>query len=312
MLLLTLAGGCGYDRMAGESMGTTYAIEGNCDLPAQRIDATLARVNRRMSTYDAKSELSAFNRAAVGESVVVSAELLAVVAAATALSERTNGAFDATVAPLVALWGFGANAKPPPPAAADVAKTLRRVGYRLVRHEHDPPRLRKLAPVALDLSGVAKGHAVDALAALLGEAGCTAFLIELGGEIRAAGLSANGGRWRIGVEWPGRPGYAATLTVRDAAVATSGLYRQRRPLEDRDATHVIDPGTGYPVSHSTESATIVATSALEADALATALLVMGAETGIRFAERHDIAALFITRTTEGFAVTQSTAMTAHR
>ena len=314
LLPALLAPGCGYERVDGHTMGTTYSIQADCGLARPQVESVLAEVNRQMSTYDASSELVAFNRAPVGEPVRVAEQVVDVVAAARRYSTLTDGAFDATVAPLVALWGFGADASSVPPTAADIQAALGEVGHDRVRHERQPPRLEKLAPVALDLSALAKGHAVDELARTVRTAGCAAFLIEIGGEVRVAGASPGGGPWHVGVESP-LGGHLAVLKVTEGAVATSGDYRQRPRFDAADGPrvgHVIDPRTGYPADHDTALVTVVAETAREADALATAFLVMGAAHGQAFATRHDIAALFATRDGTNLAITQSPAMAKYR
>ena len=311
--LLLLAPGCGYEHMQGRSMGTGYAVQANCALPQARIRAALARVNRQMSTFDPDSELSTFNRADIGQAIAVSPELVEVVAAARALSQRTGGAFDATVAPLVALWGFGAQAATTEPTTAQVRAARAEVGSHKVRVARRPPRLEKRAPVTLDLSAIAKGHAVDALAQVLQAAGCDAFLIELGGEIRSAGPAPGGGRWRIAIESPNNAdGPLVTLLLREGAVATSGDYRQRRVVDGVAVSHIIDPRTGHPLRHQTRSVTVVAATAREADGLATALLVMGERDGVAFAVQHGIAALIVVQEVGSFAIRESPAMAAYR
>ena len=312
-LTALLPTGCGYERLDGHTMGTTFSVQGDCALPRRAVERVLAEVNRQTSTYLRSSELMAFNRAPVGEPVPVSAQLVDMVAAAGDFAALTDGAFDATVAPLVGLWGFGPQARATPPTAAQIAAARAQVGHNRVRHQRDPPRLAKLAPVRLDLSGIAKGHAVDVLAVALRQAGCEAFLIEIGGEIRASGSSPGGGAWRVGVEHPRRSGHLVVLALKSEAVATSGGYRQRSRFASPASAHVIDPRTGRPVGHDTVSATVVAGTARRADALATALLVMGAADGLEFAARHGIAALFVTRGVgDALAVRQSPAMARYR
>lgn len=304
MLAGALLPGCGYERVTGDAMGTTYTVLGDCALPAARLDAALRQVNRQMSTYDPDSELSIFNRAGVGETVHVSVALAEVATAAQALAERTGGAFDATVAPLVALWGFGARAQAHAPTAAQVDAARSRVGHRKVRVEAAPPRLLKQAPATLDLSAIAKGYAVDQLAELLRSSKCADFLVELGGEVRTAGTAPGGGRWQVAVESPDG-GQLATLRLRDGAVATSGDYGQHRVVDGKRVSHIIDPRTGHPVRHQTASVTVVAATAMEADGLATALLVLGAREGLAFAARRDVAAMFVVRQDDGFAIRET-------
>jgi len=293
-------------------MGTTYAVEAVCpgSLPRERVDGELARINRLMSTYDPDSELSRFNRSAVGADFGAAPETVEVVAAALAVAERSGGALDPTVAPLVALWGFGADPASEPPRDSDIAEAMASVGHRKLVYRRDPPSLRKLAPVTVDLSAIAKGYAVDRLAAVLADARCDAYLIELGGEIRAFGRAPGGGPWRIGVDVPSGTGFAATISLENGGLATSGDYRQFRQHDGVRLSHIIDPRTGYPVDHGVASVTVVADTAMMADAHATALLVMGEE-GLAFAEANGLAALFIVRTADGFRIAPTAAMAAY-
>ena len=314
VLTLTLAlSGCGYDRVSGEAMGTSYLIEADCPgpLPGQQAEAELTRITRLMSTYDPNSELSRFNREPAGSAVVVSPDVATVVAAAAEVAERTRGAFDATVAPLVALWGFGANPARELPSATEVSATNRLVGHRRIAHHLDPPRLVKLAPATLDLSGIAKGYAVDRLAGLLEDRDCRGYLVELGGEIRTRGSAPDGGPWRIGVESPIAPQLATTIVLNRGALATSGDYRQYRERDGVRFSHIIDPRTGYPVKHGLASVTVVADTAMLADAYATALLVMGEIEGRRFAQDNRLAALFLVRSDAGFETFVSDTMAGH-
>ena len=294
-------------------MGTTYSIQADCSgsLPHDRIDAELARINALMSTYDRHSELSRFNRGPTGVAVPVSSELVAVVGAAFVVSEQTQGAFDATVAPLVALWGFGADAAHRVPGDDEVARTLRSVDYRRVAHNPDPPTLEKLLPATLDLSGIAKGFAVDRVAGLLDDARCGSYLIEFGGEVRASGNPSGGGPWRVGVESPSGPDFVSTLLLENGALATSGDYRQYRETDGVRVSHIIDPRTGYPVRHRLASVTVVAETTMMADAYATAMLVMGEVEARRFADEMGLAALFVVRANGGFETFYSKAMAAY-
>ena len=308
-----LSVGCGLERATGNAMGTTYAIQADCpgSLPRDRIDAELTRLDALMSTYDPHSELSRFNREPVGEALRVSSELVDVVEAAFAVSEQTLGAFDVTVAPLVALWGFGADAAQRSPGDGEVAQVLRLVDYRRVAHSRNPPTLEKLRPATLDLSGIAKGFAVDRGAGLLDDARCGSYLIEFGGEIRARATAPGGGPWRVGVESPSGPDYLTTLLLETDALATSGDYRQYRESDGVRVSHVIDPRTGYPVDHRLASVTVVAETAMMADAYATAMLVMGGAKARRVAGEMNRAALFIVRVDGGFETFHSEAMAAY-
>ena len=309
LLAVLLLAGC-HARVTGQSMGTTYAIKADCPygIPAPRVERVLGRVNRLMSTYDPDSELSEFNRHPVEEAMAVSPATVEVVAAARRVAEHTAGAFDPTVAPLVALWGFGVNAADRPPTEVERRAAAETVDYRRIEHRHAPPTLRKLAPVTLDLSAIAKGYAVDRLAEVLDESGCRAYLVELGGEIRAKGTAPGGGAWRVGVDAPTARGFASTIALRGGGLATSGDYRQYREQDGVRLSHVIDPRTGYPIRHDLASVTVVHEQAMYADAYATALLVMGEDEGRRFAQDNGLAALFIVRRGEGFEIVRSKPM----
>ncbi len=307
---LVFASGCGYEHASGDAMGTTYALQGNCpgDLPAPRIGAELDRLNGLMSTYDRDSELSRFNQGPTGVVTPVAPDLARVVAVAGRVADMTGGAFDPTVAPLVALWGFGAEPAPGPPTRQDVADARRLVDHRRIGIRLAPPTLEKLAPATVDLSGIAKGYAVDRIADILDARGCRAYLIELGGEIRASGRAPGGGAWRVGVESPAGLKLATTVKLEGGGMATSGDYRQYREEAGNRVSHVIDPRSGYPVAHRLASVTVIAENAMLADAYATALLVMGDGEGMRFADTADLAALFIVRDDHGFRLSSSRAM----
>ena len=308
-------------------MGTTYAVQADCPggVPRQRIVAVLERLDGRLSTYDPQSELSAFNSGPVGVPVPVSEDLATVAGTAQRIAEETGGAFDATVAPLVALWGFGAQAAVDAPDETALRTVRASVGFRGLKVHGQPPALEKYTAVTVDFSAIAKGYAVDRIADALAESSCHAFLVELGGEARVFGPAPDGGPWRLGIDAPsdafGDGLLAPVLLLRDAAVATSGDYRQFRapmaaeqrllPPEQRRVSHVVDPRSGLPVSHTLAAVTVVAESAMHADAYATALLVLGAEAGLAFAESRDLAVLFVERRGDGFELHRSTAMTRH-
>ncbi|MCY4015054.1 MAG: FAD:protein FMN transferase [Gammaproteobacteria bacterium] len=308
---LVILSGCAYEVVTGSAMGTTYAITANCPdrIPNAAVAALLARIDTRMSTYDEASELMRFNRGPVGEWVPVSRELVEVVAAAKTVAEETGGALDPTVAPLVALWGFGASASQDKPDDTAIRTALLSVGHHHLRYRLAPPALAKDRALSIDLSAIAKGHAVDRLADVLRAAGCRAFLVEFGGEIRAAGPAPSGGPWRVGIDSPsGRGQLEGPIRLRDAGLATSGDYRQYTERDGRRDAHIIDPRSGRPVRHRLASVTVVAESARSADAYATALMVLGERDGRRFADDAGLAALFIVRTDEGFETLRSEAM----
>ena len=298
-------------------MGTFYTVKvvGLAEgAPARelhrRIEALLAAINRAMSTYDLDSELSRFNANTSTDWVTVSPELQQVAATAQEISRMTDGAFDSTVGPLVNLWGFGptATAAEPPPTAA-IRQALARVGHSRLATRAVPPALRKSHPdLELDLSAIAKGYAVDAVAELLQRQGHAHWLVEIGGELRARGRNARDALWQIGIERPasiGR-GLSTVIALRDEAVATSGDYRNFYRLAGRQYSHIVDPASGRPVVRDVAAVTVVHGSAMYADALATALMVMGEAAAFELATAHDLAVLLLMHTDEVWRLRAST------
>ncbi len=324
LLLCVLAVGCNqtpsYDRIDGATMGTYYQITARCpgaetdDLQA-RVITELAAVNRQMSTYDGNSELSLFNHAPESIWFGVSAELVAVVDAAVAISELSGGAFDITVGPLINLWGFGPDGiVDAAPTAGDVEKARTRVGIQHLETRSPEPALRKSKALYLDLSAIAKGHGVDRVATMLEGYGCSDFLVDIGGEVRSHGRSPRRSTWRVGIEVPDPQlmgGVQKVISLPDMAVATSGDYRNYLDFDGERFSHTIDPRTGYPVQHLLASVSVVCSSAMWADGLATALNVLGPELGYQLALSEDLAAYFLIRQADGFEERYTPAMQAY-
>jgi thiamine biosynthesis lipoprotein len=306
LVLSACARGEGAERveLAGETMGTSWAVTLLAPPPAPagsswraEVEQVLARIDAEMSTWREDSELSRFNAAGEGAWFPVSAETAAVVREALDAHRRTEGAFDPTVAPLVALWGFAARqpvALPPPPDALAEARARADAAALEVREE--PPALRKrIGGLELDLSAIAPGFAVDAVAERLAALGAARFLVEIGGELRCRGAGPHEGAWRIAVEQPreGAPAWQRVLLLRDAAVATSGTYRNYVEIAGERRPHLIDPRRGEPIRHALVSVSVVAPRTSLADAFATGLLVLGPGAGPRVAAREGVAALFV-------------------
>ena len=307
LVLLTgfgMLAGCGPDSLSGATMGTRYRVlaEGCSEgLPRPQIQAVLDDVVQEMSTWEPHSRLSRFNRAPAGEWFGVSNHMVRVVAAAAAVSDASEGAFDVTVAPLVGEYGFG-----PEPGLVDEAA---QVDYRMLEFRQQPPALRKGVPLQVDLSAIAKGHAVDRVAVLLARSGCSSALVEIGGELRVFGAAPGGGAWRVAIESPGEGFAPGTLTLHEGGIATSGDYRQIAERDGIRTTHIIDARKGAPVDATLASATVIAATAMQADALATALMALGTDAAA-FAEAHQVAALLVLRSERGFVTSASPAMRA--
>lgn len=325
LLFLFLAGCSGkpapHTVLRGETMGTWYSITVVAELDAAQqgalqteVDRLLEIMNSIASTWDAESELSALNRAAAGEWLELSTPLYEMLELSQEISWLSAGAWDPTVGPLLSLWGFGADADQTatptaPPSVEAIEAALQRTGFQQLKLDLLDQRLMKNRPLVLDLSGIAKGYAVDRISAWLKHRGYQNHLVEVGGEIHVSGLSPRGDAWRIAVESPEPLGGGSVRAVelRDVAVATSGDYRNYYEIDGRRYSHTIDPRSGRPVEHRLASVTVIAPTCAYADAMATALNVLGPEAGMKLAQQHAIAAFFIVRADSGYETMHSPA-----
>jgi thiamine biosynthesis lipoprotein len=295
----------------GITMGTTFTVkvadadaEAGREILAADIEAILLDINDSMSTYIEDSELSRLNRNESADWIAISAELTELLQLALDVSSLTEGAFDITVGPLVNLWGFGPDQVSESIPAVDVVmREAAKTGYKLIQLDKDGNRIKKARPdMYIDLSAIAKGYAVDRIAAYLAGKSLRRYMVEIGGEIRASGTNSKGINWRIGIEKPdsSQRSVQRIIGLSDTAMATSGDYRNYYIRAGKRYSHTIDPRTGYPVSHKLASVTVLHQSTALADALATGLLVMGTERAYALAEQQNIAAFFLTGTDTGF------------
>ena len=298
----------------GETMGTTYEIRvaGEKLSERLRVQATsmaeerLAEVDGWMSNWNPESDVSRFNAFDQTAGFPVSYETAAVVAYAIELSKWSGGAFDISVGPLVGLWGFGERARiGEPPSESEIKEAQRHLGARLLRVGRGAPGrdgfLRKSDPaLKIDLAAIAKGYGVDHVAEGLYALERTDFLVEIGGEVFAAGERPGGGPWRLAIEKPLDDGRAVQQIVEltNQGMATSGDYRIFYTEGTRRISHTVDPRTGYPVENGPASATVIAPTATEADAWATTLMVMGEE-GLTLAAEWDHGAMLLMRKADG-------------
>lgn len=308
-------------KLQGVTMGTSYSVV-IPHLPRNitqqsvetGIESILEQVNQQMSTYRQDSELSRINQSAAGLWLSVSPELFEVIQCAHSISEQTDGAFDVTVGPLVNLWGFG------PPETFDGAKPSDEqidrvralVGYQSLEIKQDGRQLRKqFNDLYIDLSAIAKGYGVDAVASYLDSLNINDYLVEIGGEVRGKGVSQRGDYWRVAVEKPvsEQRMIQRVIDVTDFAVATSGDYRNYFEKDGVRYSHTIDPRTGRPISHSLASVSVLSEEAMVADAWATTLMVMGEEEGYKLAEKKGLAAYFLYRQGEEFLSKGTSAFT---
>ncbi|CAM4392159.1 FAD:protein FMN transferase [Bordetella tumbae] len=288
--------------LAGATMGTTWsarlALPPHLTIDAVRaaIQQALDKVVAQMSTWDSASDLSRYNCADQGWQPLPH-DCLHVLQHALQLAADTQGAYDPTIGPLVNAWGFG---PPPyasePPSADTIAGLRQRCGWQRVRLDRDGMCGWQPGGIYLDLSAIAKGYGVDLAAQALNALGVTHYLMEVGGELRARGRRPDGQPWRVAIEVPdGSNDHALNLVLSDLSIATSGDYRRYRDSAMGRFAHTIDPRTGQPVSNGVASVTVIHADCMHADALATALTVLGERDGMAYAHRHRLAALFIVR-----------------
>lgn len=311
---------------AGPTMGSTWKVVVAADAPVdfarerevnRALEDVLADVDRHMSTYRDDSTLAVFNARRSTEPFPAPPALLAVVQTALEVSALSGGAFDVTAAPMIDAWGFGRRKDPSArPDDAAIAALRPRVGYTLLHVDLAAGTLRKDHPeLSVDLSAIAPGYAADLLSQRLVELGYPRHLVDVGGEFRARGEGPRG-PWRVGVERPDGQVEARVVhevvALRDAALATSGDYRNYREQDGVRISHTIDPRAGRPIAHRLASVTVVHHTAALADAVATALNVLGPDEGLALATREGLPALFLVREDHGFAERATPAFAALR
>ena len=298
---------CGSEKSAsfsGETMGTTWNVQiaqpvasHDRDAIQKKISEELDRLENTFSTWKSDSEISRFNLTHTTEVIPVSSSLAYVVSEAQRISSETHGAFDPTLGPLIDLWGFGkAGRIESPPSTETIQAVRQRCGAHHLKVSLDPPTLQKSIPnLQVNPSALVEGYAADQLGQWLRSQGYNDWLIEIGGEILASGNSPAGQPWKVGIQTPDAPEgeLISSIPLQNAALATSGTYRQRFDHGGRSYSHVIDPRTGYPVETPLVSVSVVGSSCLLADAYATALLVLGRDQGETLANRLHLRVFWI-------------------
>ena len=309
--------------LGGETMGTTWSarlsVPAGTDLAPLRlaVEEVHPRVIDEMSPWEPASHITRFNTAPAGSRHRLPEGFFEVLSAALAWAERTDGAYDPTIGAAVNLWGFGpAPASRALPAAEAVREARTRSGWRRLALDRETRSLLQPGGIALDLSSIAKGFAVDEVARALRARGVANMLVEIGGELRGEGVKPDGTPWWVEFERPRCAEGAAgglvptILALAGLSVATSGDERRYRDVDGRRYAHTLDPATGAPVTHGLVSVTVAADDCMTADAAATALTVLGPEAGPAFAAAHGLAARFVCFDGRRLAETLSPAMAA--
>lgn len=276
------------NRISGAALGTVYTIS-YTGKPStglhKQIDSVLQVIDSEFSVFDTTSLLSSINR---GETLELNADFIRVLERSLQISQRTGGAFDCTLQPLIELWGFGRQANRQIVSAAQIDSVKQYVGYMLVDLKGNC-LIKKDPRVQLNFNAIAKGYAVDKIAALLLARGYLNFVVEVGGEVVTKGTK-NGKAWKIGIQVPTKTADGAeescyTFPLRDKAVATSGNYRNYFEENGIRYTHILNPATGRPEHTSLLSVSVMAADCMTADAYATAFMVMGIEEAMPLANR---------------------------
>lgn len=299
-----------YETLSGSALGTTWTVTWRVQDAALsavvqgEVDLALGEVDAAMSTWRDDSELAAIRRGGV---VPVSEETADVVRVALQIAEASGGAFDPTVQPLMELWGFHGPVPSTWPSEQAIAEARAQIGWGRVQLGRDEAGRATVdaGGAALDLSAIAKGHAVDRVATGLVQLGVTDLFVEVGGEVRAHGRSPRGDAWRVGVERPeqglGRGEVLLGLSFTNRAVATSGNYRNHHEIEGRSVHHTMDPRTGEASRSDVLSATVFAPDCREADGWATALMVLDLAAGKAMIEaRPQLDAIWVVRGERGY------------
>jgi thiamine biosynthesis lipoprotein len=292
--------------LAGETMGTMWSVKFSEDAAFSErdmqhaVEAQLALVVAQMSQWEAQSDISRFNRAEAGNWQMLPDAFFGVLKAALGLARETDGAYDPTIGALTELWGFGAGRRRDgPPCEADIERARQRGGWSRLHLDDHRRRVRQPGGMLLDLSSIAKGFAVDIVSGMLARQGLADHLVEIGGELRGCGTKPDRSPWWVALEAVDGSDNDTIAALYGLSVATSGDAQRFISVGGRRFSHTIDPRTGWPVPDRLASVTVLDRSCMRADALATALSVLGAGEGYAFAADRGIAARFLVRTTAG-------------
>ncbi len=300
-----------YISIFGSTMGTTYSVKYQQinEIPEQEhvhssIEKILSDINQSMSTYIDDSELSLFNRSRDTGFQKLSDDLYKVIKHANQVRILSNGAFDVTVGPLVNLWGVGPDPMDHKIPTDDQINELRQhTGFAKIQFDPTTKSIAKSEPdMYIDLSGIAKGFAVDKLSHYLDSLQIENYLIEIGGELIGKGINSENNPWQIGIEQakPLKRSVQQIINLENMAMATSGDYRNYFEQHGVRYSHTIDPVNGKPILHRLASISVLDKSTMHADAMATAFMVMGSEKSMALAEKLNIPIYMIIKTDKGF------------
>ncbi|CNK43060.1 thiamine biosynthesis lipoprotein [Yersinia frederiksenii] len=296
----------------GKTMGTFYSVKISGATPPnphqlqQEIDALLEQANNDISTYRQTSVLSRFNQYRGSEPQPIPRGMADIILQAQRIGRDTDGAMNITVGPLVNLWGFGAEKQPTQiPTQDQIDSARQQVGLQhltLISDNRGEWLQKDLPDLYVDLSTMGEGYGVDLLVNLMMQKGITNYLVSVGGAVSSRGVNGQGQPWRVAIQKPTDQENAvqALVDLQGYSISTSGSYRNYFEQGGQRYSHVLDPATGRPINHRLVSATVIATTALEADGWDTGLMVLGTEKALRLAEKKGLAVYLITKTDQGF------------
>jgi thiamine biosynthesis lipoprotein len=299
-------------QISGRTMGSHYIVtidspgDVDADSVQQEIETRFEDINRQLSNWDPRSEISRFNSSDIADWFPVSTDFVTIAQEAGRLHELTSGALDPTLAPLIDAWGFGATKPKVAPSEEQISAALGRTGWQHLEIREDPPAIRRLRPgVQLNLSSLAPGFAADEVGRILRRHGWKSYVVDVGGETLAGESRRSGAGWRLGVESP-LGGLERVVEVTSQAIATSGDYRNVRLANGRRVSHILDPATGRPVENPPAQVSVLHPSCMTADGLATAMMVLGTERGLKLAEQLQVDVMFLEVSNDGEIVEHST------
>lgn len=307
-----------YQKISGQTMGTTYHITAELDKSVNQVELEraindkLESINASMSTWRKDSLISQFNRLQPGEKITVDDDFIEVLNISRQVYQASNKAFNPSVGALVKLWGFGPGRSlerfEQVPTEQEIEQAKQQVNFSSIANQGN--MLIKSKSADLDFSAAAKGYAVDELANILQSYQIKNYMVEIGGEVATKGVNPRQQAWRIGIEMPDnvRGNVVRAISVNEAYMATSGDYRNYLEIEGKRYSHTIDPRTGYPIEHSLASVTVIADNVGLADAWATALTVVGKDEALTLAEDNQLAVYLIWYNEDSFETAYSSKM----
>ncbi len=290
------------DSLKSTDTDTDIDVDANEKTITADIKNLLKKVNQQMSIWIKDSEISRFNQYGKTDWFEISADTAAVIAESLRVSQISNGAFDITVGPLINLWGFGPEKQERQiPEEQQIREMMTRIGYQKLSVRHSPPSIKKENPkIYCDLAAIAKGFGVDRVAEYLDSKGFVNYLVEIGGEVRARGKNHKHQIWRVGIASPnGSFTLQKIVLLKDRSMATSGDYQNYFEKDGVRYSHTINPTTGRPITHRLASVTVTHTSCMKADALATAINVLGPEKGYELAVKENLPVFMILKERSG-------------